>query len=186
MQKKWESYEEVATYLLNQCANKFGLDRVEGKRSIKGQRSNTEYEIDAKGVRENNEGFIIIECRRYTTSRQNQEKIASLAYRIIDTGADGGIIVSPLGIQQGAAKIASAENIINVQLAENSTPREFSLSFLNKIMVGIEFRVVAKMTFVAKMLGTCRTCGNKFHLVANEQDCRDCQNSAHRSSINDR
>jgi len=183
MKKKWESYEQVAAYLLNQCANEFDLDRIEGKQRIKGQRSDTEYEIDAKGVC--NEGFVIIECRRYTTSKQNQEKIASLAYRIIDTGADGGIIVTPLGIQEGAAKIALAENIINVQLGENSTPTEFVLSFLNKVIVGMEVRAVAEMQWNAEVWRTCRTCGKKFYLISNEQDCSDCQNLAYKSSDKD-
>ena len=31
---KWESYEEVGTYLLNQFAVKFGLDRVEAKKTF--------------------------------------------------------------------------------------------------------------------------------------------------------
>ena len=56
-----------------------------------------------------NEGFVIIECRRYTKSRQSQEKIGGLAYRILDTGARGGILISPLGMQEGASKIADVE-----------------------------------------------------------------------------
>jgi len=57
--KKWESYQEVATYLLDKFAREFGLNRVEGKQKIQGQYSGTEWEIDAKGVREGNEGFVI-------------------------------------------------------------------------------------------------------------------------------
>ncbi|MFN8387844.1 MAG: hypothetical protein U0X92_15685 [Anaerolineales bacterium] len=62
--QKWESYEEVA-YLLNQMAIVFGLEQVEGKQSIR-LRSGTKWMIDAKGIAQGNEGFIIIECRRYT------------------------------------------------------------------------------------------------------------------------
>ena len=68
MTTKWQSYEEVATYLLNQFASEFGLSKVEGKQSVLGLRSQTNWEIDAKGIREGNEGFVIIECRRYETS----------------------------------------------------------------------------------------------------------------------
>ena len=57
----WRSYEEVAVYLLNQFAHEFSLERVEGKQKIKGKRSATEWEIDAKGVRKGGEGFIVIE-----------------------------------------------------------------------------------------------------------------------------
>jgi hypothetical protein len=118
----WRSYEEVAAYLLNQFASEFGLERVDGKQHVVGQRSGTTWEIDAKGVRQGDSGFVIVECRRYMSSKQNQEKIGGLAYRIIDTGAE---------------RIAAAENIVSVQLNEDSTQHEYVLRFLNKIMIGI-------------------------------------------------
>lgn len=142
--KTWESYEEVAAFLLNKFASEFGLNHVEGKQKIYGQRSGTEWEIDAKGFRERNDGFLIVECRRYTSSRQSQEKLGSLAYRIIDSGAKGGILVSPLGFQEGAKKVAEAENIIEVKLSSNSTPYEYFLEFLNKVMVGVRDDVHVK------------------------------------------
>lgn len=133
----WRTYEQVATYSLNKFAQNFGLARVEGKQSVVGHRSGTSWEIDAKGICEDNTGFVIMECRRYKTSKQSQEKVGGLAYRIMDSGAKGGIIVSPLGIQEGAAKIAAAENIVNVQLSANSSPHEYLLRFLNKLMAGV-------------------------------------------------
>jgi hypothetical protein len=138
--KTWESYEQVTTYLLNQIASEFGLERFEGKQTVVGDRSGTEWEIDAKGVGENDEIFLIVECRRYTKSRQNQEKVGSLAYRIIDTGAEGGILVSPLGLQEGAAKIARSENIYSVTLDEDSTRTEYVLRFLEKLRVGVHLQ----------------------------------------------
>jgi hypothetical protein len=135
--KIWSSYEEVATYLLNEFADKFGLERVEGKQIALGHRSGTTYEIDGKGFRRDGTGFVIVECRRYTRSKQNQEKVGALAYRIIDTGAKGGIVVSPLGLQEGANLIAGKENIANVLLDKDSTQREYVLQFLNNIMVGL-------------------------------------------------
>ena len=135
MTREWVTYEGVATYLLNKFSSEFGLDRVEGQQKVQGKRSGTTWTIDAKGVKEGNEAFIIVECRRYTTSKHNQEKTGGLAYRIIDTGATGGILVTPLGMQKGAEKIANAENIIHVQLNENSTRYEYVLGFLNKIML---------------------------------------------------
>jgi hypothetical protein len=136
--EKWRSYEEVATYLLNEFATEFGLERVEGKQGIVGQRSGTTWEIEAKGLREGDSGFVIVECRRYTNSKENQEKVGGLAYRIIDTGAVGGIIVSPLGLQEGAERVAAAENIVSVQLSANSTQHEYVLRFLNKVMIGLQ------------------------------------------------
>ncbi len=134
--ERWESYEQVGTYLLNQFAAHLGLDHVEGKQQVDGNRSGTSWEIDAKGVRLGNEGFVIVEFRRYTTSRQSQEQMGGLAYRIIDAGAGGGIIVSPLGLQEGAKKVAAAENIVNVTLDENCNRFEYVMRFLNNVMVG--------------------------------------------------
>ena len=172
---KWQSYEEVATYLLNQCAREFGLCKVEGKQSMPGLRSQTEWEIDAKGISEGNEGFVIIECRRYTTSKQNQERIASLAYRIIDTGAQGGIIVSPFGLQAGAQKVALTENIVHVQLSPDSTPHEFAMKFLNKIFLGFQERISLHDEVSAELIRTCSKCGQRFSVIENEQVCSKCK-----------
>ena len=141
--KVWESYEELAQYLLNEISNHFGISSVNGKQCIQGKKSGTQYEIDGKGVFENGEGIIILECRNYTTSRLPQEHIAALAYRIQDAGAKGGIIVSPLGLQKGAKKIAKAENIESVILKGSSKDNYvLVLEFLNKIFFGIKECVV--------------------------------------------
>jgi hypothetical protein len=133
----WESYEQVAAYLLDQIADVLGLELVEGKQSLAGNRSGTQWEIDGKGVKLRDGGFVIIECRRYTKSKQKQEQVAGLAYRILDTGAEGGIVVSPFGLQEGAAKVAAAENIQTVFMNENSTRTEYILRFLNNTFVGL-------------------------------------------------
>lgn len=136
MQKSFETYEQVAQYLLNQMASTFGLQEVEGKQTIKGL-SGSDWEIDAKGIKENGEGFVLIECKRYPTSKVKQSQVASLAYLIIRSGAVGGIIVSPLGLQEGAEKVAGKEGIYSVQLNENSTTTSYILKFLNKIFIGV-------------------------------------------------
>ena len=121
MTRAFETYEQVAAFLLNEFADHLGLERVEGKQDVPGLVSGTTWEIDGKGLKADGEAFIIIECRRYTDSRPNQEALGALAYRIRDTGAAGGIIVTPLGIQEGAAKIACAEGIVSVRLDPTST-----------------------------------------------------------------
>jgi hypothetical protein len=145
MDQIWRTYEEVARYILDSLAHEFGLSKVEGKQVIEGNRSGTKWEIDAKGVREGNDGFVIIECRR-TRSKQAQESLGGLAYRIMDTGAKGGIIVTPIGVQKGAAKIATAENILHVVLDANSTLYDFTIQFLNKLMKGLTENIVLRET----------------------------------------
>jgi len=174
MSNTWKSYEEVAKYLLNQFSQEFGLARVEGKQHIHGNRSNTSWEIDAKGIKENNEGFIIVECRKYSSSKQNQEKIGALAYRIIDSGALGGIVVSPLGLQAGAKKVANAENIVEVHLNEGCTPLEFSMNFLNMFMVGMHETIAITDSFEATVHRLCSKCDNQFIVSNNEKECPAC------------
>ena len=133
--RTWKSYEEVAQDLLNQFAEHFKLGRVEGKQIVPGK-SGTEWEIDAKGVKSDGEGFLIVKCRRYTRSRLNQESMAALAFRIQDTGAQGGIVVSPLEFQSGAKKVAAASNVQHVTLDPRSTTSDYMMRFLDQIFVG--------------------------------------------------
>ena len=135
-EKHWESYEQVAAYLLDQVASALGLERVEGKQAIASTSSGTTWEIDGKGVQAGDSGFVIIECKRFTTSKVKQAHVATLAYSIRDAGAQGGIIVSPLGVQAGGVKIAAAENIQVVHMDQNSTRLDYFLEFLDRTFVG--------------------------------------------------
>jgi hypothetical protein len=141
MTQSWKTYEEVAQFLLNQIAGHFGLGHVEGKQVVPGD-SGTNWEIDAKGVLAGHEGFLIIECRRYTKRGIPQDQVAGLAYRIRDTGADGGVIVSPLELQRGAAMVAAHTRIRSVRLAPHSTTTKYVLQFLNQTFIGIEPEVL--------------------------------------------
>lgn len=134
--KNWESYEDIAAYLLNSFATDFGLGKVEGKQIVPGA-SGTKWEIDAKGYSEDGTAFVIVECKRYTTSKVSQEVLAGLAFRIVDTGASGGIIVTPLGFQEGAKKVAAHVGVHTVRLNEDCTRTDYFLQFLNKICVGL-------------------------------------------------
>ncbi|SAK70323.1 hypothetical protein AWB82_04212 [Caballeronia glebae] len=142
--KKARQYEIVAAELLNRFCSDLGLARVEGKQNVTGLRSGTDWEIDAKGVAEDGVAFMVIECKRHTTSNLPQAIVASLAYSIQDTGADGGFIVSPLDLQSGAKKVAAASNIVHVQLRADSTPLEFEMKFLDRLFVG--FHDVANLS----------------------------------------
>lgn len=136
MAKEWQSYEEVARYLLNRFAEAFDLGHVEDKQIVPGL-SGTDWEIDAKGVVEGGEGFLLVECKRYTTSKIDQETMGGLAFRIEDTAAEGGIFVTPIGYQEGAGKVAAYRDIKTVVLSANSTTTDYVLRFLNKVFVGV-------------------------------------------------
>ena len=133
--KDWERYERTAQFLLNEFATHFGLDSVEGKQDIPGA-SGTSWEIDAKGVKIDGEGFLIVECRR-RKSRQSQEHISALAYKINDTGAQGGILITAVELQRGARKIAEHEGIHHVILDRESTTEAYVIEFLGKVIMGL-------------------------------------------------
>ena len=139
-----------------------------------GPQSGTDWEIDAKGIGEGNQGFIIVECRRYTKSRLNQEDLGALAYRITDTRAKGGIIVTPLGLQEGAEKIAQAENIVDVRLDPDSTPQKFAMQFLNKMMIGVSTSLLLTGGVTVRLGRACTGCGKEFTVKQNESVCPEC------------
>ena len=176
--RTWQQYQELARHLLDKFAADFGLDRVEGPQVLPGQRSETDWALDAKGVLQNGEGILIVECRQYRGKKQVQEQIAALAYRILDTGASGAIVVSPLGLQSGAQKVASAENVVSVHLTADSTPEEFSMQFLNKMYVGIVERVIAQDWCDAWVSRKCARCGEQFNPLGAEAQCSTCAHDA--------
>lgn len=172
--KKWEQYEQTATYLLDKLATHFGLERVEGKQSLHGQKSDTDWVVDAKGVRDGSGAIVIVECRR-TKGRQAQSKLAALAFQVSDIGAAGGIMVSPVPLQAGAKKVAQSANIVHVQLDANSTSRDFAMQFLKKIFVGVSATANARATATPKVDRQCVRCTNRFEPVADENTCPSCE-----------
>lgn len=172
---QWLSYEELAAYLLNRLAKEFGLLSVEGKQKVKGRRSGTSWVTDARGITEGGKGFFIVECKRYPNSRMNQEEAGGLAYRILDTRADGAILVSPMKFQEGATKVAAAENILSVQLDENSTPTDFAVRFLNKIYMGLRIGAKASVSAVATLVRACAQCGTTYPKDEHPALCSNCR-----------
>jgi len=140
----WRTYEEVAVYLLDLFAAEFGLEEVQGTQSVPGHRSGTSWRLDGKGVLLGGQGFVIVECRRHTTEKLKQESVAAVAYRIQDTGAEGGILVSPIGLQEGAAKVAAAEKVVPVVMDAASTTEDYVVRFLKRTMFGASARDGAK------------------------------------------
>ncbi len=147
----WKDYEEVARHLLNEIATEFGLGHVEGKQLVSGE-SGTAWEIDAKGVLAEGDGFLVIECRRYPSSRISQEEVGGIAFKITDTGAAGGILVTPVGLQAGAKHVAAHSNIREVTLDANSSTTDYVLKFLNQIFVGFSSTAHATGTFDAEVI----------------------------------
>ena len=143
--KDWERYEQTAQYLLNEFATHFGLGRVEGKQLVPGE-SGTEWEIDAKGVKVDGEGFLIVECRRWKSSL-SQGQVAELAYRVRDARAQGGILVTPTELQKGARKVAEYESIHHVILDKDSTTEAYVIELLDKVFIGVRETLYVSVRF---------------------------------------
>ena len=144
--KAWRTYEEATAYMLAQAAHRFGIKNVKGKQTLRGVRSGTDWEIDAQARRVADDALIIVECRRKTTSRMNQEALAAIAYRISDTGAGGAITVSPYPLQKGAAKVAAAEGIEHVVLRADSTPDQWAAEIRGMLNLGFTDRAGVGVT----------------------------------------
>jgi len=132
----WLRYERAAKDIIARLQSELGLSEVEGKQVIAGE-SGTDWEIDAKANVEGSTAFVIIECRRYTTSRLKQEEVAALAWRVQDTGASAALVVSPLGLQEGAKKVASSAGIYSMQMTANSSLQRFVVTFLEGMYVSL-------------------------------------------------
>jgi hypothetical protein len=130
-----EAYEQAAHRVLADLRSHLGLSAVEGKQTLAGL-SGTDWEIDAKVWLEGGTGFLVVEARRYTTSRLKQEAMAAIAYRIQDLGAAGGIVVSPLPLQSGAELVAKAAGIAHVRLEPDSTTENYLAEYMGKRFIG--------------------------------------------------
>lgn len=70
----------------------------------------------------------------------------------MDTGASGGILVSPLGFQEGAKKVAAAEGIHEIFMNADSTRTDYMLKFLNKIFAGMSDTAAATDNLTVTMI----------------------------------
>ena len=147
----WETYEQVARYLLEKMGDTLGLglESVEGKQKLVGK--STDWTVDGKGVKTEDGAIVIIECRRRTTRKLNQEDIGAFAYRIGDVGAAGGIVVTPIGVQQGGEKIAKYEGIEIIHLDADPTTTDYVLKFLDKVLLGVSDELRITDTFTAEI-----------------------------------
>lgn len=129
--KAWKTYEEVARYVLAQLRDVLQISEVAAEQVLPGQ-SGTSWNVEGIAIRASNGKFLILECKRYPTTRVNQEQIGGLAFRIDDTGADGAILVSPLPLQAGAKLVAEAKGIAHLVLTPLSRSESYLAEYLGQ------------------------------------------------------
>ncbi|WP_175701133.1 restriction endonuclease [Burkholderia ambifaria] len=132
----WKSYEQIAEFVLNQCANEFGLSRFEGKQDVAGK-SGTDWEVDARGWTEGDSAHFVVECKKHSNTAISQAITGSLFCTIRDTDAAGGFLVSPHGLQSGAKKLAASTNIHEIKLDPRSTTAAYFGEWLGKLRIGL-------------------------------------------------
>src|SRR5260370_27712594 len=122
--KSWQSYEELARYVLRYFSDQLGISDVEAKQRLVGA-SGTEWEIDAKGVGWGGTGFLVIECKQRTNARLSQATVGALAFTVQDLAAQGAVIVTSIGLQEGAEKVAKHCDFKSLFLTRESTFEAF-------------------------------------------------------------
>jgi len=145
MTKESEGYEGVARKVVADLGSRFGVCRVEGKQHLAGEHSGTAWEVDGVAWLEDGEGFLLIEARRLTTSRLSQEDTAGVAYRILDTEAAGGIVVSPDRLQAGARRVAAANQILQIEVDAESSLESYLATYLGQRFLGASLSEVATL-----------------------------------------
>jgi len=131
----WKKYEEVASELLYRFRKDLGFTSICGKMKIKGKFSGTTWEVDIL-AKKCDGNFIYIECKRYPDRRINQETVASIYFKVIDTGAVSAITISPNPRQKGANKVGAAANVEHIQLNADANPSEYILKTAEKFYIG--------------------------------------------------
>lgn len=149
----WKTYEEIAAFVLNQCAAEFGIERVEGKQGVAGK-SGTDWEVDARAWTVGNSTHLLVECKKFSNTAISQAITGSLAFQIQDTEAEGGFLVSPKGFQSGAKKVAAAANIREIKLDPRSTESAWFGEWLGRKRVGFtdEVKIGASDHLLIKLI----------------------------------
>lgn len=144
MKPDWRRYEDAARAVLKAIGPALGISGV-GPKEKKPGASGTDWELDATAWVEGQEGFLVVEVRRYATSRLKQKDMGAFAFCVQDVGASGGIVVSPLPPQRGATVIAKSKGFACVRLSLDSTPDTYLAEFMGKQFHGVLVREVAHL-----------------------------------------
>jgi hypothetical protein len=137
MEKDWERYERVVRAILESLREHLGYSRVDPKGDLPG-RSGTDWEVDATAYQLDDGKIVLIECKRYPDRKVTQGEMGEQAYRIIETGAAGGLFVTAVGYQEGAKLVANAAKIGMATLNLDATEREYDLDIAGRLFFGRE------------------------------------------------
>ncbi len=99
--RTWERYEDVARQLIDDIKSSLGLSMVNPDKKEFPKKDGGICEIDVSAYDMSDGKLVLVECRN-KNKRLPQEEVHGFAYRIQQTNAKRGIIVTPIGLQKGA------------------------------------------------------------------------------------
>jgi|GEM_PF-2125870 len=134
--KTWRNYEELARHVLLRFADILEITEVEAKQRLDGE-SGTQWEIDAKGVLADGSGFLVIECKERASARLGQHTVGELVTVIQEVDAQGGVIVTSVGLQSGAKLLAAHHAFHEVFLPRESTFDSFLAKCGNRVLIKV-------------------------------------------------
>lgn len=77
--------------------------------------------------------------------------MAAIAWTISDVGTSGGIVATPLGVQEGGQIVAKSAGIEIIHLDADSTTSDYVLKFLDKVFLGASSELRVADTFTAEI-----------------------------------
>ncbi|MBN1136744.1 MAG: restriction endonuclease [Anaerolineae bacterium] len=114
----WRAYERA---MFNDLYYRFRSPAYVVKpdiRDIVGRLSLAKRQVDVAVFHSNDMGkpFLIVECKRYTTTKLDVNDVGEFVSRFEDTGAEHGVLVSPLGFSLAAQNLAKAKGVWLLEL----------------------------------------------------------------------
>ena len=95
--------------------------------------------------------------------------MAGFAFRIGDIGAGEGVMVTPVGYQEGAEKVAEAARIGTATLSRDATESEYILTIANHLFRGLLVTDRGTGTDSVSVYRTCDACGSELFTQNNGQ-----------------
>lgn len=136
----WKNFEDVFRAILAMHMNFFELEKVEPtSKPVPGHaRKFKPWAIDVVGYRKGTKRLVLFEVKRRGRNVE-PEQAAGFAYRILDTEAEAGYIVTTMGrdLSSGAKEIADYEKIGHIQVEKDSTPDDYTMKIADNMFVGV-------------------------------------------------
>ncbi|HZL06895.1 MAG TPA: restriction endonuclease, partial [Coriobacteriia bacterium] len=109
---RWQEYQEEAAALFRSL----GLEATTDAR-LDGVRGAHDVDVVVRSRRAGLEQFWVVECK-WRRRRVEKLHVTALAEIVRDVGADRGVLLSEVGFQAGAVRMAYKSNVTLTSLAE--------------------------------------------------------------------